>query len=102
MSNKKYVYLISTVSVSYRMTSLHETSFEKVTTENYKKFCEMKEPSLLIYPGKHQDFDVYLNEEWTIKQIKDKAMINAINKLWSYLPHNNHIADATPRSDEEY
>ncbi len=95
------IYILSKVDVSDRTTELHEVSFEKVTEKEYKQFRKLKNPTLHFSPGKHHYVDVKLNDEWEIEVIKDKDMIQAINKLWKYLPNHGHIDEALENSASE-
>jgi len=94
MKKQNDLYFLSEVDISDRNNELHETSFEKVTQEEYDKFLKIKKPSLNYNPSKHCYLDVELNDEWELKQITDKKMINAIKILWKHLPSHGHIEDA--------
>jgi len=85
------IYIISKVDFSDRSTDLHQVSFEKVTKKDYEQFCKLKHPFLHFNPSKHHYVYVHLNKGWNIELIEDKDMIEAINKLWKYLPKKGHI-----------
>ena len=99
MTNKKekYLYCISKIKVSDKHTDFNEKSFEKILKSDLDIFNKLNKPKLFLGDilGKYSDITVYYDDnEWKIEWITDKKIINAINKLFEYLPKHNRIKQA--------